>query len=275
MKLHEVHVKSGARTVSKVTKFSGFAPYNLKRILFFTVNKPYHHGPEFGHTLVDKDGREEEIRIVSPCNPKPPYFTLARYVRLSSSGEAEDRVKEKAGPKIASFAAFRRKLKPVRNLPGWFRGPVINWQEGKNLAARLRKDPAADGHLLLVGARPDDQGHRIYLTPPVAVRELAEAFRVGEQRGMAGEETVERVASRMEKVERICPLRVTFADDCGLHAEFTSRLTKAKAARIEKLFPEDDAILDGLERYVSDYLGEGTLMATALVEEQAIHLWWD
>jgi hypothetical protein len=170
-------------------------------------------------------------------------------------------------------------VKPVPKKPGWFRGPVIDSQEGKELAAHVRASAAAKRFHVFVGLRGTDQGHRIYVTPRLEIRELVEAFRVGEQvelsYGFYADETIDRVAERLEAVEKICPFVVTFADGAGLHAEFTTKLTKAAAAKIERVFPPDDAMQDGLDGYISDWSGEGPLLVPHLIREQGIRLWWD
>ena len=164
-------------------------------------------------------------------------------------------------------------LKPVPRCRGWFRGPVSDdWQQAKELAARLRALPAARGHGILVGLRGKDQGHRIYVTPPLSAREIVEAFRVGEQ---AGEQAILRNAERLQAAEQICPLIVTFADSHGLHAEFIRPLDEAAAGRIDALWSPDDAVFEGLEGYFSTWSGEGPLMVPRLIEEQGFQLWWD
>jgi hypothetical protein len=171
------------------------------------------------------------------------------------------------------FSSFGLALNAVAGFRGWFHSPVVDdWQQAKKLAARLRAYPEAEGFGVLVGMRGGDSGHRIYITPSLNARELVESFSVGE---VGGEPLVARTAARLAGVERICPLVVTFADGKGLHAEFLRRLDQAAAARIEALWSFDDAYSDGLESYVSDWIGEGPLMAPRLVEEQGLQLWWD
>ncbi len=147
------------------------------------------------------------------------------------------------------------------------------------MADELRTLPAASTFLVLVGLLDDDQGHHIYVTPQVSVRKLVEAFHVGEHGaqsyGMDAAETIERVATRLEAILTICPFVVTFADSAGLHADFSRKLTESDAARIEDLFPMDDAMQDGLDGYVSDWEGDGPLLVPRLLQEQSIHLWWD
>jgi hypothetical protein len=171
------------------------------------------------------------------------------------------------------FSSFGLALSPVPGFRGWFFSSVADdWQQGKQLAARLRASPMAKGNGVVVGMRGEDPGHRIYVTPPVSARELVEAFGVGEE---GGELLVARTAERLASVERICPLVVTFADGKGLHAEFIRRLDLAGATRIEALWSLDDAIPDGLEGYVSEWTGNGPLMVPRLLKEQALQLWWD
>lgn len=186
--------------------------------------------------------------------------------------------------KTPDFKKLGLVVKPVPKKAGWLRGPVIDWQEGKELAARVRTSPGvADQFDVFIGLRGSDrmsgQGHRIYVTPRLAIRELVETFRVGEQVGLSygfdEDETIDRVADRLEAVEKICPFVVTFADPAGLHAKFTRRLTKAAATKIERVFPMDDSMQDGLDGYISDWSGKGPLLVPRLLEEQEIRLWWD
>lgn len=178
------------------------------------------------------------------------------------------------------FTSYGLTLQPVPQKAGWFRGPALDWEQGKELAARLRTSPAARQFQVLVGLLDDDdQGHHIYVTPPLGVRELVEAFRVGEHGAMSYDmdatETIERVATRLEAIQAICPFVVTFADSAGLHAEFSRELTESDATKIEDLFPIDDAIKDGLDGYVSEWDGEGPILVPRLLREQSIQLWWD
>jgi hypothetical protein len=171
------------------------------------------------------------------------------------------------------FSSFGLALSPVPSFPGWFHSPVVDdWMQAKELAGRIRASPVAKGYGILTGMRGADSGHRIYVTPPLSARELVEIFSVGE---VGGGSLVARTSKRLASVERICPLVVTFADGKGLHAEFIRRLDRAGAARIEALWSFEDAYTDGLESYLSDWMGEGPLMAPRLIEEQAIQLWWD
>jgi hypothetical protein len=179
-------------------------------------------------------------------------------------------------------SSFGLDLSPVPDLPGWFRSQDANawqktmnddWEEAKELAALLRASPMAKGHGVLVGMRGEDFGHFIYVTPPVSARELVESFGVGQE---DGELLVVRTAERLAAIERICPLVVTFADCKGLHAEFTRRLDRNAAARIEALWTLETAIPEGLDGYISSgWIGEGPIMLARLVEEQAIRIWWD
>lgn len=170
-------------------------------------------------------------------------------------------------------------MKPVPKTDGWFYGPVTEWEKAKETAARLRAKPAAKGHLIFAGCRAGDKGHRIYVTPPLNVKKLAESFRVGEHAAMSysvdAKKVVSGTAKRLESVYKICPFIVTFLDEAGLHAEFTRRLNENDAKRIEAVFSFDDAIQEGLDSYISDWMGEGPLMVPRLLEDQALQLWWD
>jgi hypothetical protein len=177
------------------------------------------------------------------------------------------------------FTSHGLTLKAVPKKPGWFHGPVGDWQQAKELAARLLDTPSAPRFQILVGHLDGDKGHRIYVTPLLTIRELVEVFRVGERSEMSyskdADETIDRVATRLEAIQKICPFVVTFADAAGLHAEFTRKLTESAATEIESLYPMDDAMQDGLDGYVSEWEGEGPILVPRLVREQSIQLWWD
>lgn len=64
--------------------------------------------------------------------------------------------------------------------------------------------------------------------------------------GTDATETIERVGTRLEAIQTICPFVVTFADSAGLHAEFTRNLTERDANEIESVYPIDDAMEVGL-----------------------------
>ncbi len=183
---------------------------------------------------------------------------------------------------IPDFTSYGLVLKPVPQKAGWFCGPVIDWEqreEGEKLAARLRTSPAASQFQVMFGLLDEDQGYRIYVTPLVGVRELVEAFRVGEHGAqsycMNAAKTIERTATRLEAIQKICPFTVIFVNNGALHAEFTRKLTESDASKIEDLFPIDDAIKDGLDGYVSEWDGEGSILAPRLLREQSIQIWWD
>lgn len=176
---------------------------------------------------------------------------------------------------IPDFSAFNLSFEPVPDFDGWFQGPVIHSEAGMTLAAQLRASSAASGHLIFVGAL-DDEGHRIYVTPPLSVREIVQDFGVGGHGGHSAESADCEVGQRLEAVEHLCPFVVTFADSAGLHAEFTRPLDEATAAKIDEVFTADEDAMDcGLEGYESEWMGEGPLLAPTLVQEQALRLWWD
>lgn len=178
-----------------------------------------------------------------------------------------------------NFSSFGLTLEPVPTKPGWFRGPVTDWDRGKELAATLRASPLTNQFQLLVGRIEGDPGHRIYAIPPIDVDQIVENFRVGarceKSIGLSAAEAIKRVATRVEGIHHVCPIFITFADSAGLHAEFARKLTARDASEIEKLFPVEDAMKDGLDSYVSEWEGEGPLLAPRLLKEQCIRLWWD
>jgi hypothetical protein len=49
----------------------------------------------------------------------------------------------------------------------------------------MRSFPATSRFQVLVGHLEGDQGHRVYLTPPMGGRALVEAFRVGERAALS------------------------------------------------------------------------------------------
>ena len=178
---------------------------------------------------------------------------------------------------IPNFSAFNLSLEPVPDFDGWFQGPVTHSEAGMSLAAQLRASSAATDHLVFVGAL-NDEGHRIYVTPPLSVREIVQDFGVGGHGGHSAESADREVGERLEAVQSICPFVVTFADSAGLHAEFTHPLNEATATKIDQVFTADedtDFMACGLEGYLSEWMGEGALLAPTLMQEQALRLWWD
>lgn len=132
---------------------------------------------------------------------------------------------------------------------------------------------------LFFGLYGEDPGHRIYDIPAnVKISEIVRQFRVGSQGAMSygldENQTVETVALNADKIAAIIPCRVIFADEAGLKLKFEKQISESELAKIESLFPLDDAMGAGLEKYISEWDGESRLLGS-LLAENLIHFWWD
>ena len=140
-------------------------------------------------------------------------------------------------------------------------------------------EPADSSHLNLFGLREGDRGHRIYTIPrETPIDEIVRTFEVGSHAatsyGDDAAQTVSIVANKAAKIAEIIPCRVTFADAAGLKLRFLRQITEEELKKIEKLFPEDEMMQAGLERYVSEWDGKGSILAPVL-KENLFHFWWD
>jgi hypothetical protein len=180
---------------------------------------------------------------------------------------------------IPDFSPAGLLLETVPEHPGWYRGPLMEIGTAKEMIPSLRPLPAAQPFHVLAGGLLEDWGYRIYLVPLRDTARIVADFEVGQHGeisyGFDPLESRERITQRLLAVEKICPFAIASATDDGLLAEFTRPLTEEEAEKIESLFPIDDATLDGLDIYLSDWSGDGPFMVPLLLEEQALRLWWD
>ena len=162
------------------------------------------------------------------------------------------------------------------NLPnGWTAGDAVS-----NDA--IYSDPPASTDptkIHLYGWRDGDHGHRLYTIPAdTPVAEIVKVFEVGskaeETYGDDAAETIALVAEKATGIAQLVPCRATFADPAGLKLRFLRQITKEDLEKIEALFPEEQMMQAGLDRYASEWDGEGPILAPVL-EENQFHFWWD
>lgn len=135
------------------------------------------------------------------------------------------------------------------------------------------------GRNRLIGLADTDDAHYIYDLPATAsFGAVARAFRVGSHGAMSygydPDETVERVARKLDVIEGIASGRVVFADAAGFKVRFDRPISADDYHLIEALFPEDEMMQAGLEAYVSEWSGEGHPLES-LKGSDLLHLWWD
>ena len=120
-----------------------------------------------------------------------------------------------------------------------------------------------------------DPGYRIYSIPAgTPVEEVVRFFEVGSHDGGDTAETVALVAAKASKIAEIIPCHVVFADAAGLKLRFDRQVTDDDIRKFEALFPEEDVMQAGLERYFSESDGEGSIFEL-VKEENLFHFWWD
>ena len=87
-------------------------------------------------------------------------------------------------------------------------------------------------------------------------------------------ETISLVSEKATRIAELVPCRATFADPAGLKLRFLRQITEDDLKMIEALFPEDEMMQAGLERYASEWDGECSILAPVL-KENLFHFWWD
>lgn len=126
------------------------------------------------------------------------------------------------------------------------------------------------------GSTDDDvPGYRIYSIPAgTPVEEVVRYFEVGSHYGGDTAETVALVAAKASKIAEIIPCHVVFADAAGLKLRFDRQVTDEDLTKIEALFPGEEMMQAGLERYLSESDGEGSIF-DLVKQENLFHFWWD
>lgn len=164
---------------------------------------------------------------------------------------------------------------PIRELPA-------EWHVGELASTASFEIPPASSdptRINIFGYREGNDGHRIYNIPAsTPVAEICHVFHVGSHNSYANDfdpvENVKRVATLMTKVAEIKSGRVEFADPAGLKFRFTDPITKDELHKVESLFPEEDQIKLGLDVYISEWDGVGSIL-TPILKRNLLHLWWD
>ena len=129
------------------------------------------------------------------------------------------------------------------------------------------------------GLRDSDPSHRLYSIPTdTPIAEVVRVFAVGSHSeisyGDNAAETVAIVADKATKIREIIPCHVVFADSAGLKLRFDRQVTDDDLGKIEALFPEEQMMQAGLERYISEWDGDGSILEP-LKQENLFHFWWD
>ena len=162
------------------------------------------------------------------------------------------------------------------NLPnGWTAGEVVPNDS-------IYSDPPASSdpaRINLYGWKEGDPGHLIYSIPAdTPVADIVRFFEVGSKAeasyGDDSEETIALVAEKATGIAELVPCRATFADAAGLKLRFLRQVTEEDLKKIETLFPDDQMMQAGLDRYASEWDGEGPILAPVL-QENLFHFWWD
>ena len=158
-----------------------------------------------------------------------------------------------------------------------------NWTSGDLVPeTEIYSDPPASSDILRVefyGLLDGDPGHRLYSVPAgTPVAQVVRVFAVGSHSeisyGDDAAETIEIVAAKATKIGEIIPCHIVFADAAGLKLRFERQVTDDDIRKIEALFPLDEMMQSGLERYLSEWDGEGSVLAP-VKEENLFHFWWD
>ncbi len=158
------------------------------------------------------------------------------------------------------------------------------WEKGEAVSqGRRYEDPPASpdpARILVQGYQAGDEGHCYYSIPAgTPVADIVQFFEVGshgaESYSYDEEATIALVADKATALAKLVPAQVTFADAAGLKLRFLRQVTDDDLRAMEALFPdEEDAMQAGLEIYVSEWEGEGSLFEEVKRSNQ-FHFWWD
>ena len=77
------------------------------------------------------------------------------------------------------------------------------------------------------------------------------------------------MCDELTRIFKVAPFRPYFADAAGYKAKFLDRLTAKQAQTIEGI------LTVGLESYISEWPGNGSIMAETLIKEDGLRLLWD
>jgi hypothetical protein len=160
-----------------------------------------------------------------------------------------------------------REFQAVEGRPGWHKTSTDDWPKLEARVWELHEQFPAPIQVVC-GFLPGDDGHAIYLIEDGSAIEVAREFETGSHNAFAGVET-EQVCDELSCVLKVAPFRPYFADAAGYKAKFLDRLTARQAQAIERI------LTVGLEGYLSEWSGDGPIMAETLVEENGLRLWWD
>jgi hypothetical protein len=110
--------------------------------------------------------------------------------------------------------------------------------------------------VLIFGMSQDDKEHHLYMIPKdTPISDVVQYFKVGSHGassyGFDSQQTINMVSEKASKIDMIIPCRVVFADAAGLKLKFERNITEPELSYIESLFPEEDAMQCGLDRYIS------------------------
>jgi hypothetical protein len=180
---------------------------------------------------------------------------------------------------IAMLVGCGRKENHMTNssLPStWTAGDLIPDDE-------IYSDPpkSSDPSMInLYGLKGDDPGHRLYSIPAsTPVEEIVRVFAVGSHSEVSyGDDAAQTgaiVGSKAAKIAEIIPCHVVFADQAGLKLRFDRQVTDDDLKKIEALFPLEEMMQSGLERYVSEWDDEEVSVLDPVKRENLFHFWWD
>ena len=158
-------------------------------------------------------------------------------------------------------------FEPVDGRPGWYKTPTDDWQTLQARALKLHGQFSASVQLVC-GLLEGDDGHAIYLVENASAIDLARDFETGSHNAFAGPET-EQVCDELSRIFKVASFRPYFVDAAGYKAKFLDRLTTRQSQMIEGI------LTVGLEGYVSEWSGDGPILAETLVKENGLRLWWD
>ena len=160
-------------------------------------------------------------------------------------------------------------LLPVPGLDGWYRTAIgRNYSETAARVLALQGAPRLDEWQIVCGCKGDDAGHSIYVIHGFSPIELAREFRTGSHNAWPKAET-DKVCEQLGSVFEIAPFQPYFIDAAGFKCRFIQPISSQQADAIERI------LTVGLEGYVSEWSGQGPIVADTVVAENGLRLWWD
>lgn len=148
-----------------------------------------------------------------------------------------------------------------------------NWKIVKKLdndEIRNIPDQTSKDSISIIGY--SSESYHLYSVPlSTDIAEIVSYFKVADN--ILGADT-DKFLEKLKILYQICPYKVVFADPRGLKLLFCGKLDTSSIKKIEELYEDIMPITFGLEIYLSEWEGEGSIFSPVL-KSKIFHFWWD